>query len=118
MGWPDDTGSEGRLTRDGYVVLHDVVGYAPVLITDVAEFAFFSRLGWLVEYVPKLSAPAEAYAARKLRYLARLLVQRGGVFNPRKPRRPGPLGFLFLCVPSQSISHSQIRIRQRGRAPH
>lgn len=43
---------------------------APVLITDVADFAFFSRLGWLVEFVPALSAPAEGYAARKLRYLA------------------------------------------------
>ncbi len=42
----------------------------PVLVTDVADFAFFSRLGWLVEYVPALSAPAGAYAERKRRYLA------------------------------------------------
>jgi hypothetical protein len=42
----------------------------PVLITDVADFAFFSRLGWLVEYVPTLSAPAGGYAERKRRYLA------------------------------------------------
>jgi hypothetical protein len=42
----------------------------PVLVTDVADFAFFSRLGWLVEYVPTLSAPAGAYADRKQRYLA------------------------------------------------
>ena len=42
----------------------------PVLVTDVADFAFFSRLGWLVEYVPKLSPPATGYAARKTRYLA------------------------------------------------
>jgi hypothetical protein len=42
----------------------------PVLITDVADFAFFSRLGWLVEYVPTLSAPAGDYAGRKRRYLA------------------------------------------------
>ena len=42
----------------------------PVLVTDVADFAFFSRLGWLVEYVPRLSAPAENYAERKVRYLA------------------------------------------------
>ena len=45
-------------------------GWAPVLITDVADFAFFSRLGWLVEYVPSLSAPADGYSGRKLRYLA------------------------------------------------
>ena len=45
-------------------------GWAPVLVTDVADFAFFSRLGWLVEYVPVLSDPAGSYADRKLRYLA------------------------------------------------
>lgn len=45
-------------------------GWAPVLVTDVADFAFFSRLGWLVEYVPALSDPAGGYAGRKLRYLA------------------------------------------------
>jgi hypothetical protein len=42
----------------------------PVLVTDVADFAFFSRLGWLVEYVPALGAPASRYAERKRRYLA------------------------------------------------
>lgn len=45
-------------------------GWAPVLVTDVADFGFFSRLGWLVEYVPALSAPAGRYAGRKQRYLA------------------------------------------------
>jgi hypothetical protein len=45
-------------------------GFAPVLVTDVADFAFFSRLGWLVEYVPPLSAPAGEYAGRKQRHLA------------------------------------------------
>ena len=42
----------------------------PILVTDVADFAFFSRLGWLVEYVPALSWPAQQYAERKRRYLA------------------------------------------------
>jgi hypothetical protein len=42
----------------------------PVLVTDVADFAFFSRLGWLVEYVPALSTPADDYGERKRRYLA------------------------------------------------
>ena len=45
-------------------------GWAPVLVTDVADFAFFSRLGWLVEYIPSLSAPADGYFGHKLRYLA------------------------------------------------
>lgn len=45
-------------------------GFVPVLVTDVADFAFFSRLGWLVEYVPKLSGPGSRFAERKQRYLA------------------------------------------------
>lgn len=44
--------------------------FVPVLVTDIADFAFYSRLGWLVEYVPPLSAPATDYAERKRRYLA------------------------------------------------
>jgi hypothetical protein len=44
--------------------------FVPVLVTDVADFALFSRLGWLVEYVPTLSAPAGGYSERKRRYLA------------------------------------------------
>jgi len=47
-----------------------VPGFVPVLVTDVADFAFFSRLGWLVEYVPTLSPPAGGYGERKQRYLA------------------------------------------------
>ena len=45
-------------------------GWAPVLVTNVADFAFFSRLNWLVEYVPSLSTPADEYFGHKLRYLA------------------------------------------------
>ncbi len=45
-------------------------GWVPVLVTDVPDFAFFSRLRWLVEYVPVLSAPAGGYAERKRRHLA------------------------------------------------
>lgn len=44
--------------------------FVPVLVTDVADFAFYSRLGWLVEFVPTLAAPAADYGARKQRYLA------------------------------------------------
>ena len=44
--------------------------HVPVLVTDIADFAYFSRLGWLVEYVPSFSAPAGDYAERKRRYLA------------------------------------------------
>lgn len=47
-------------------------GFAPVLITDVADFAFYSRLGWLVEYLPRLVGEGEPYEERKLKYLARL----------------------------------------------
>lgn len=55
----------------GFETLHaSLRGFAPVLITDVADFAFFSRLGWLVEYVPSLAPPAGSYSERKRRYLA------------------------------------------------
>ena len=47
-------------------------GFAPVLVTDVADFAFFSRLGWLVEYLPTLSGEGQLYEQRKARFLARL----------------------------------------------
>lgn len=42
----------------------------PVLVTDVADFAFYSRLGWLVEYLPDLSGAGASYRERKKRYLA------------------------------------------------
>ena len=45
---------------------------APVLVTDIADFAFFSRLGWLVEYVPPLAGEGPGYDERKLKFLARL----------------------------------------------
>jgi hypothetical protein len=44
--------------------------WAPVLVTDHAAFAFYSRLGWLVEFLPALGSDAEQYAARKTRHLA------------------------------------------------
>lgn len=44
----------------------------PVLVTDVTDFAFFSRLGWLVEYLPRLEGDGEPYERRKARFLARL----------------------------------------------
>lgn len=46
-------------------------GWAPVLATDVADFAFYSRLGWLVEFLPMLrDAEGDAYRQRKRRHLA------------------------------------------------
>ena len=47
-------------------------GIAPVLVTDVADFAFFSRLGWLVEYVPTISGKGQPYEERKATFLAKL----------------------------------------------
>jgi hypothetical protein len=43
---------------------------ALVLVTDVADFAFYSRLGWLVEYVPSLSGEGPSLQQRKEAYLA------------------------------------------------
>jgi hypothetical protein len=47
-------------------------GRAPVLVTDVPDFAFYSRLGWLVEFLPELSGEGESYRRRKAAFLARL----------------------------------------------
>ena len=41
-----------------------------VLVTNVPDFTFYSRVGWLVEYLPALSGTHESYAQEKLRYLA------------------------------------------------
>jgi hypothetical protein len=58
---------------DGFSRQQDALsGFAPVLVTDVADFAFFSRLGWLVEYLPRLAGEGEPYEERKLKFLARL----------------------------------------------
>lgn len=43
---------------------------APILVTDVADFAFYSRLKWLVEYLPDLNGEGRSYRERKKRYLA------------------------------------------------
>lgn len=44
--------------------------YTPVLVTDLADFAFYSRLGWLVEYLPDIPGDGFSYSERKQRYLA------------------------------------------------
>ncbi len=52
-------------------VLRSFPEFAPVLVTDVARFAFFSRLGWLVEYLPDIAGSDADYPERKFRLLAR-----------------------------------------------
>lgn len=41
-----------------------------VLVTNVPDFSFYSRLGWLVEFLPTLPGDREAYLQQKLCYLA------------------------------------------------
>lgn len=53
-------------------LLETMPGFAPVLVTDVADFAHFSRLGWLVEYLPAMEGVGESFGHRKERFLARL----------------------------------------------
>lgn len=62
---------ELRRACEAFSMLHAALpGHVPVLVTDVADFAFFSRLGWLVEYVPRRFGGSDAYGQRKQRYLA------------------------------------------------
>jgi hypothetical protein len=69
-------GTERETLRDacsGFADVQDSLpGFAPVLVTDVADFAFFSRLGWLIEYLPRLPGGGEPYENRKTRLVARL----------------------------------------------
>ena len=51
-------------------LLAECKDWSPVLVTDVADFAFYSRLGWLVEYLPELSGEGSSYREKKRRYLA------------------------------------------------
>lgn len=81
-----------REACDGFSRLRDSLsGFAPVLVTDVADFTFFSRLGWLVEYVPRMIGEGEAYEKRKMRFLARLY--RG------TPALPVSVGLQTACHP-------------------
>jgi hypothetical protein len=50
--------------------LRDRDDLALVLVTDIADFAFYSRLGWLVEYLPDLSGEGPSLRERKQAYLA------------------------------------------------
>lgn len=62
-----------RQACDGFLRLRAAwPNFVPVLVTDVVDFAFFSRLGWLVEYLPRLIGEGESYHERKMRFLARL----------------------------------------------
>lgn len=67
-------GHDRQFVRDACAgmqrLLVDRPEFLPVLVTDVAEFAFYSRLGWLVEYLPELSGTGPSYRERKRCYLA------------------------------------------------
>ncbi len=63
--------AELRRCCEGFVKRLDAAsGIIPVLVTDVPDFAYYSRLKWLVEYVPDLSGDGVSYRERKQRYLA------------------------------------------------
>lgn len=62
---------ELRRACEGFSLhLQDMPSLAPVLVTDVADFAYFSRLGWLVEYLPELVGEGQSYQERKRAHLA------------------------------------------------
>ena len=65
-----DAGAMRRACRNLGPLLANIPDRMPVLVTDVADFAYYSRLGWLIEYVPAFSKPAQLFGERKRRYLA------------------------------------------------
>lgn len=86
---------------------------APVLVTDVADFAYFSRLGWFVEYVPQIAGKGESFETRKLKLLAQLyrgtliLPLRAGLQDEVTPeevlRRIGSPGRPGTAVPQAAL---------------
>lgn len=70
--WSDitDINSSRNACINIRVFLESLSGYCPVLITSIADFAFYSRLGWLVEYLPELPENGQAYKERKQCWLA------------------------------------------------
>jgi len=70
--WATGVGrDELRRSCEGFSVrLNGNKSLVPVLVTDLADFGYFSRLGWLVEYLPDLSGEGHSYRDRKRRYLA------------------------------------------------
>ncbi len=60
-----------RAACEGFMKRLDAAsGIVPVLVTDVPDFYYFSRLKWLIEYVPELSGYSQSYRERKQHYLA------------------------------------------------
>ena len=60
-----------RLACQGFArLVGQPMKFTPVLLTDVADFAFYSRLGWLVEYLPSWHGQVPSYTEEKLAYLA------------------------------------------------
>ncbi len=69
--WSEGTGQkEVRAACTGaQSLLQSHPEWLPVLVTDVADFTFYSRLQWLVEYLPHLGQDSDYYS-QKRRYLA------------------------------------------------
>lgn len=67
---PRDVAAQRDACRMLQAALAGFPGLLPVLLTNCADFAFFSRLGWYVEYLPALSGDGEDYATRKCAYIA------------------------------------------------
>lgn len=70
--WSDVADKEGSRTAciafQRFLSMHPQ--YVPVLVTPLADFAFYSRLGWLVEYLPEIPGEGPSYVERKQCYLA------------------------------------------------
>lgn len=66
----------------------------PVLVSAIADFSFFARLGWQMEYLPKF-AGKNAYAKKKARYLA--LRYRDAFFLPIEAGLASKEELALLC---------------------
>ena len=70
--WSDVSATEMQREACGGLqrLLAEFSDLSPVLVTELADFSFYSRLGWLVEYLPDIPGDGPSYSERKKRYLA------------------------------------------------
>lgn len=75
-------GTDKNIIREAAARLDQVFkagSFSPVLVTSTTDFAFFVRMGWLVEYLPMISGKS-SYSQKKAVYLS--LRYRKAIFLP------------------------------------
>lgn len=65
--------NDSAILRDACLNLQRIFvakNYTPVLVTPLEDFNFYVRLGWLIEYLPRIGGFLSLYRRKKIWYLA------------------------------------------------